>query len=152
MKFLCVPCDTAMKLEQKSSPEPGSISLVYSCPACGYEMAMLTNPLETQAVSSLGVTIGVDAGKDPAHAGTAADGATDGAGKCPFTGMVEGLTAGDASRSGFPWTEAAQARMANVPEFVKPMVCSGIERFAREKGYSEVDVKVLDEAKSFLGM
>ena len=55
MKFLCVPCDTPMKLEEKSMPEPGSVALVYGCPDCGYEFAMLTNAHETQVVSSLGV-------------------------------------------------------------------------------------------------
>ena len=29
---------------------------------------------------------------------------------------------------------------------------TGIERFARDNGYAEVDVRVLDEAKSFFGM
>ena len=42
MKFLCVPCDTPMRLEQTRQAE-GSVSLVYACPACGYECAMLTN-------------------------------------------------------------------------------------------------------------
>ena len=139
MKFLCVPCDVAMKLEQKTSPEPGSISLVYACPECGYEMAMLTTPFETQAVASLGVKL--------------AGGAEQGeAAKCPFTGMVQDLTGNGTSGPEFPWSEQARERMAAVPEFVKPMVCSGIERFAREHGYSEVDERVLDEAKSFLGM
>ena len=139
MKFLCVPCDAAMKLEQTSSPEPGSMSLVYACPECGYEMAMLTNPAETQTVGSLGVKIGGGAGEGEGS-------------KCPFTGMVQGLTGNEPAGSGFPWTAEARTRMAGVPEFVKPMVCSGIERFARERGYPEVDEKVLDEAKSFLGM
>ena len=44
MKFLCVPCDSPMKLQAVGPPEGGSLSVVYSCPECGYEMAMLTNP------------------------------------------------------------------------------------------------------------
>ena len=43
MKFLCVPCDSPMKLQTVGPPERGSLSVVYSCPECGYEMAMLTN-------------------------------------------------------------------------------------------------------------
>ena len=39
-------------------PDRGSLSVVYSCPECGYEMAMLTNAYETQVVQSLGVQIG----------------------------------------------------------------------------------------------
>jgi len=60
MKFLCVPCDSPMKLQSVGPPERGSLSVVYSCPECGYEMAMLTNAYETQVVQSLGVRIGPD--------------------------------------------------------------------------------------------
>ena len=60
MKFLCVPCDSPMKLQTVGPPERGSLSVVYSCPECGYEMAMLTNQFETQLVQSLGVRIGPD--------------------------------------------------------------------------------------------
>ena len=58
MKFLCVPCDSPMKLQTVGPPERGSLSVVYSCPECGYEIAMLTNAYETQIVQSLGVRIG----------------------------------------------------------------------------------------------
>src|SRR5258708_33637745 len=61
MKFLCVPCDSPMKLQTVGPPERGSLSVVYACPECGYEMAMLTNPFETQLVQSLGVRIGPEA-------------------------------------------------------------------------------------------
>ena len=63
MKFLCVPCDTPMTLQTVGPPERGSLSVVYSCPECGYEIAMLTNAYETQVVQSLGVRIGPAAGK-----------------------------------------------------------------------------------------
>src|SRR5687767_14075792 len=78
MKFLCVPCDSPMKLESVGPPERGSLSVVYSCPECGYEMAMLTNAYETQVVQSLGVRIG------PAEASAKAGG------KCPFSAMIPG--------------------------------------------------------------
>ena len=54
MKFLCVPCDSPMKLQTVVPPDRGSLSVVYSCPECGYEIAMLTNAYETQVVQSLG--------------------------------------------------------------------------------------------------
>ena len=54
MKFLCVPCDSPMKLKTVAPPERGSLSVVYYCPECEYEMAMLTNAYETQVVQSLG--------------------------------------------------------------------------------------------------
>ena len=58
MKFLCVPCDSPMKLQAVAPPDRGSLSVVYACPECGYEIAMLTNAYETQVVQSLGVRIG----------------------------------------------------------------------------------------------
>jgi hypothetical protein len=50
------------------------------------------------------------------------------------------------------WTAAAEARLANIPAFVRPMARTGIERFARERGASEVDEKILDAARDFFGM
>lgn len=139
MKFLCVPCDTPMKLQTVAPPDRGSLSVVYSCPECGYEMAMLTNAYETQVVQSLGVRIGVE---------SAASG-----GKCPFSGMIPGA---DDARPAEPgevtWTAAAEARLQNIPEFVRPMAKTGIEKFARDKGALEVDERILDEARDFFGM
>ena len=147
MKFLCVPCDTAMKLQAVGPPERGSLSIVYACPACGYEMAMLTNAYETQVVQSLGVRIG--------RAAAAADDAATKAG-CPFSAMLPGAVG--AARVDAPpadvvrWTSAAEARLANIPEFVRPMARTGIERFARERGTLEVNEQVLDAAREFFGM
>ena len=50
------------------------------------------------------------------------------------------------------WTDAAEARLARVPEFVRPMARTGIERFARERGALEVDETILDAARDFFGM
>ena len=50
------------------------------------------------------------------------------------------------------WTAAAEARLTNIPEFVRPMAKTGIERFARERGSLEVDETILDAAKEFFGM
>ncbi len=145
MKFLCVPCDTPMKLQTVVPPDRGSLSVVYSCPACGYEMAMLTNAYETQVVQSLGVRIG------PPTDAAAASG-----GKCPFPGMIPSSEGTTEHRAGEPipvrWTAAAEARLANIPEFVRPMAKIGIEKFARDKGALEVDEKILDAAKDFFGM
>jgi hypothetical protein len=147
MKFLCVPCDSPMKLQTIGPPERGSLSVVYACPLCGYEMAMLTNAYETQVVQSLGVRIG------PA---TDAAATTPSAGKCPFPSMIPSTEGTSEVRAGEPipvrWTAAAEARLANIPEFVRPMAKTGIERFAREKGSVEVDEKILDAAKEFFGM
>jgi hypothetical protein len=148
MKFLCVPCDSPMKLQSVGPPERGSLSVVYACPECGYEMAMLTNAYETQVVQSLGVKIG------PESDGKAAS--TSGSG-CPFTGMIPGMgesrpEAGSVVQTPVRWTAAAEARLANIPEFVRPMAKTGIERFARERGALEVDESILDAARDFFGM
>ena len=148
MKFLCVPCDTPMKLQTVRPPERGSLSIVYSCPECGYEMAMLTNAYETQAVQSLGVRIGP---------GMSEGASSDASSKCPFPAMMppmEGAPEGARDAEPIPvrWTFGAEARLANIPEFVRPMARTGIERFARERGALEVDEKILDAARDFFGM
>jgi hypothetical protein len=156
VKFLCVPCDQPMKLRTTTSPNKGLLSVVYTCPACDYEIAMLTNPFETQLVQSLGVRIGP---AEPAQAeGTPA---STGLGSgCPFSGMLAeaGLTA-EASPAApvardveVTWTPAARARLQNIPEFVRPMATQGIEKLARQMGRNEVDEAVLDEARAFFGM
>jgi len=160
MKFLCVPCDTPMTLQTVGPPDRGSLSVMYSCPECGYEIAMLTNAYETQVVQSLGVRIGPERG---ASAVTAAN--TQGG--CPFASMIPaeegslhatgaGSAPAAAERSEGPpaleWTAAAEARLLKVPEFVRPMARTGIERFARERGAAEIDERILDAARDFFGM
>ena len=165
MKFLCVPCDSPMKLQTIGPPERGSLSVVYSCPECGYEMAMLTNAYETQVVQSLGVRIGPSA----TDAGASSTSGT----KCPFGGMIPATDDALGALPGQPgapdartlrggveasepisirWTAAAEARLANIPAFVRPMARTGIEQFARERGSLEVDEKILDAARGFFGM
>ena len=196
MKFLCVPCDSPMKIQTMAPPEGGSLSVVYSCPECGYEMAMLTNPFETQMVQSLGVRIGPETsassrlsaegtsaslaeasaeasvasasvGGPDSDARLSGDGEVEGgaptsATKCPFAAMIpamEGAPGGveaPSTNGGEPvpvrWTAAAEARLANIPAFVRPMARTGIEKFARERGSLEVDEKILDAARDFFGM
>jgi hypothetical protein len=178
MKFLCVPCDSPMKLQTVRPPEGGSLSVVYSCPECGYEMAMLTNPFETQLVQSLGVRIGpsTELGTGPADASpeaggpsvvSASAGASAAETKCPFPAMMAGMEGAveapprQALRPGsgqtgesvpVRWTSGAEARLANIPSFVRPMARTGIEQFARERGVAEVDEKILDAARDFFGM
>ena len=149
MKFLCVPCDTAMKLQAVGPPERGSLSVVYACPECGYEMAMLTNAYETQIVQSLGVRIGPGASVDAAGVSAASEATASG---CPFAGMVATDGAPQAESGPVRWTAAAEARLANIPAFVRPMAKTGIERFAMERGAAEVDETILDAARDFFGM
>jgi hypothetical protein len=140
MKFLCVLCDQPMKLVEVAPPDRGALSVVYECPECAHRIAMLTNPLETQMVQSLGVQIGPRGEKTESQ--------------CPFSAMLPGATAEPASGSSpeMQWSGQALERLSRVPEFVRPMARAGIERFARENGFREVDEQVLDRAKSFFGM
>jgi hypothetical protein len=160
MKFLCVPCDSPMKLQTVTPPDRGSLSVVYACPECGYEIAMLTNAHETQVVQSLGVrigpgTVGATAGA-PGNGSAAMSmsgaatsvGASSGGG-CPFTSMIPAMEGAPAP---IRWTGAAEARLANIPAFVRPMARTGIEKFARDQGAVEVDEKILDAAREFFGM
>ena len=137
-----------MTLQTVGPSDRGSLSVVYACPECGYEMAMLTNAYETQVVQSLGVRIG--RGDVAAEASPSA--ATSG---CPFSAMTQPdapkpLDEGETAP--IRWTPAAAARLARVPDFVRPMARTGIERFARERGASEIDEQMLDEAREFFGM
>jgi DNA-directed RNA polymerase subunit RPC12/RpoP len=157
MRFLCVDCDEQMKLDETRGPVRGSVSLVYGCPRCGHRMAMLTNPHETQVVSSLGVTVGV--GSDPTNAAAAS--------RCPFTGMLREIEAsgesgprpaGDGgpsaarSASSVEWTREAQERLGNIPSTIRDMARSGIEKFAVDHGYDRIDVEVLERARGFFGL
>ena len=138
MKFLCVSCDEAMKLTDAKPPERGSLTVVYQCPKCAHEIAMLTNPYETQVVGSLGVQIGPEG---------------DGVAKCPFPGVMQEMGVSlDGGTEAFPWTPEATERLANIPEFARPMAKTGIEKFAKDRGAAQVDAQVLEEARDFFGM
>ena len=143
MKFLCVLCDQPMKLVEMAPPDRGALSIVYECPECAHRVAMLTNPLETQVVTSLGVQIGPGQGDIS---------------KCPFSGMVQEMTGGaaaadaSAADAAIVWTSAALERLQRIPDFVRPMARSGIEKYARDQGLNEIDEGVLDHAKDFFGM
>src|SRR5258705_5181834 len=118
MKFLCVPCDSPMKLQTVAPPERGSLSIVYSCPECGYEMAMLTNAYETQIVQSLGVRIG------PETAGGTSSTASTG-GKCPFGAMIPGTEDAQPGHAIAPIplrsTPGVEGRLAHIPHAAPPL-------------------------------
>jgi hypothetical protein len=145
-----------MKLQTVGPPERGSLSIVYSCPECGYEMAMLTNAYETQVVQSLGVRVGPDRLRAEGASAGQAEASAEAGGRCPFPSMIPGNDQQQSGQGVEPvpvrWTAAAEARLANIPEFVRPMARTGIERFARERGALEVDEKILDAARDFFGM
>lgn len=58
MKFLCVDCDEPMKIRKTQGPDEGSLTVIFGCPICQRDIAMLTNPWETQMLKSMDVKVG----------------------------------------------------------------------------------------------
>jgi hypothetical protein len=165
MKFLCLDCDEPMKLLSTEGPDEGSLNVTFRCPECGFRVAMLTNPFETQMVRSLGVKVG--GRTEPAQpfenlrstmAGTRAD-AFEGTGattEAPASGCPFAASLGDqpaaATPSGMTWEPTAHARLERIPSFIRPMAKRSIERFAEDKGYAAGTEAVMDEARTVFGM
>ena len=154
MKFLCVPCDEPMTLQEAFGPDEGSMSIVYGCAICGHTVAMLTNQMETQMVRSLGVKIG-GRSEEPApmemlRSKLSTQPASQSSGsQCPFTGVVAEAYKG----SGGPrWTEDAERRIEAVPSFVRSTVRKQIEEKAQQLGHTEITQEVMDIVRSELGM
>lgn len=166
-----------MSLNRTRGPDEGSMTVVFACPDCGRETAMLTNAMETQVVRSLGVSIG---GRDEARSPMetvrsqqreTSPGSPSRESNCPFTGTVEDAYAeqepssddndefevppkegGDsppenASDGGPHWTEAAEERLERIPPMARTMARRGIEAYAREEGLATIDESVMDELK-----
>jgi DNA-directed RNA polymerase subunit RPC12/RpoP len=167
MKFLCLDCDQPMKLHSTEGPDEGSLAVTFRCPECGFRVAMLTNPFETQMVRSLGVKVGgrtappapfehlrstlADARPD---AFEGAGGTTEVAGPgCPFAAAL-GEQAGAAATepASVTWQAEAEARLERIPSFIRPMARRSIERYAADKGYPTVTESVMDEARTVFGM
>ncbi|HLZ33138.1 MAG TPA: PCP reductase family protein [Nitrospira sp.] len=192
MKFVCLNCETYMNFEKVEKPGEGSLGVFFGCPSCGAKFSMVTNPGETQMVSSLGVKLGgrtVAAEPFEMTRGTLKDEALAGSGQmgaylnekiqggqpvtasaspapakageksgsgCPFSAMVAemGLTSGGKSTSGgavtsdFVWSADAKEKLDRLPVFVKPMVQSSVEAYARKQGYTTITLQVMDDSKN----
>lgn len=144
MKFLCIDCDQQMTFEERALPGDGTLAATFKCPKCGRTVAMLTNPMETQLVSSLGVQIGgrsvpaqpmelvrsnVAGGRDDAFAET------------------------EVPRGGSPsWDAGARERLERVPSFVRGMVKRIYGDYAAERGIAVITPDVMDRARQELGL
>ncbi|TAJ23123.1 MAG: hypothetical protein EPO64_11915 [Nitrospirae bacterium] len=193
MKFVCLNCETYMNFEKVEKPAEGSLGVFFGCPSCNAKFSMVTNPGETQMVSSLGVQLGGRTAaaepfemtrgtlKDEALAGSGQmaaylnekiqggqpAGATasaaaapaaqtkegEKAGGCPFSSMVAqmGLTSSGSQAgagSEFTWTPDAKEKLERLPAFVKPMVQSSIEAYARKQGLAKITLQVMDDSKT----
>ena len=193
MKFVCLTCETYMNFEKVEKPGEGTLGVFFGCPSCNAKFSMVTNPGETQMVSSLGVKLGgrtveaepfemtrgtlkdealagsgqmaaylnekIQGGQPAVAAASAAPAAKPGeksSGGCPFSAMVAemGLTSdgkpasGGAATSEFTWSADAKEKLDRLPSFVKPMVQSSVEAFARKQGYQTITLQVMDDSKS----
>lgn len=190
MKFVCLNCETYMNFEKVEKPGEGSLGVFFGCPSCGAKFSMVTNPGETQMVSSLGVQLGgrtAEAQPFEMTRGTLKEEAQEGSGQmaaylnekiqggqavassaapgkageksgggCPFSAMVAemGLTSsgkpanGGPGKSEFSWTPDAKEKLDRLPAFVKPMVQSSVEAFARKQGYQTITLQVMDDSKN----
>ena len=166
MKFLCVECDEPMKLKDTKGPDDGSMTVVFGCPKCERQIAMLTNQMETQMVRSLDIKLGGGSTQGEPMATIRSSLARDdvftssidshnetdqreSGSKCPFTGAV--AEAFEAS-SEIVWTQAAEERLGRIPPFARSMAKLGVERHARERGYREINDAVMEEVRDQFGM
>ena len=148
MKFLCVDCDQQMAFGERELPGDGTLAATFKCPTCGRVVALLTNPMETQLVSSLGVVIGgktvpaqpletvrtmVATGRDDAFEEGTGDGGR-GTGTAPL------------------WSGDAQERLSRVPSFVRGMVKKIYADYAKERGITEITPAIMDTARAELGL
>jgi hypothetical protein len=151
MKFLCLRCDEVMHFTERQLPGDGTMGVVFSCARCGGEVAMLTNPMETQLVSSLGVKIGGRAiPEQPLELTRSAlaggrDDAFDDAEPAPASAHIRAAERVD-------WSADATERLGHVPSFVRGMVKRIYSDYAREHGIATVTPAVMDRARSDLGL
>lgn len=145
MKFLCVECDRQMTFEERQLPGDGTLAAAFRCPKCGRVVAMLTNPMETQLVSSLGVKIGgttVPAEPLEMIRSSLATGRDD-----AFTDDREPKT-----DNSLRWSADASERLSRVPGFVRGMVKKIYADYAKQRGIGEITPAVMDAARSELGL
>ena len=149
MKFLCIECDRQMVFEERQLPGDGTLAAAFRCPHCGRAVALLTNPMETQLVASLGVKIGgTTLPPQPLETVRAmvatgkADAFEDGAAPEAVAAHAPGVT----------WSLAAQERLARVPGFVRGMVKRIYADYAKDRGIGEITPGVMDTARRELGL
>ena len=147
MKFLCVGCNEAMKLQTASGPQEGSMTIEFICPVCGADVALLTNPGETQLVQALDVQIG---GRNNVRAEPLAFVRRNLAGDRQNI-STPGARA-EAAEGGLTWTADAEQRLQNIPEMVREMARTAIERFARAAGQNTITPAIMDRAREEYGM
>jgi len=181
VKFLCVECDEVMALQERQLPGDGTLAAIYLCSGCTREIALLTNPMETRIVSSMGVKIGgrtvpeqpmetvrtnLEGGRDDAF-DAAPEASEPPVGSAPPEpeGAATPGTADPEPRPDAPrpaasrprsrrveWSPAALDRLERVPRFVRGMVKRIYTEYARENGIEVFTPELMDQARTELGL
>lgn len=147
MKFLCIPCDEVMEFAERQLPGDGTLAAVFTCGQCRREMAMLTNPMETQLVSSMGVKIG---GREvPTQPMEVTRSGLEGGRAEAFSETEPRPYPGPAP---VEWSPEAVERLQRVPSFVRGMVKRIYTDYARERSIRRLTPEVMDTARSELGL
>ncbi|MBW8011512.1 MAG: hypothetical protein FVQ83_09785 [Chloroflexi bacterium] len=140
MKFLCIPCNEPMKLEENGSENGNGLNLAFKCPKCEHNVSMLTNSGEAQLVKSLGVQFGKDKSSYK-----------------PMATLRSSLTQSKIQQpildSTLPepvWTSEAEERLAQHPKFVQPVIRKTYNDYARSLGLAEITLEFMDNAKRAL--
>ncbi|OGI06926.1 MAG: hypothetical protein A3F80_05890 [Candidatus Melainabacteria bacterium RIFCSPLOWO2_12_FULL_35_11] len=117
----------------------------FICSKCNNQIAMITNPQETQMVRTLELNIGGTAIPDkPVKEGLLEEPETSKPRKT--FGLLRGKD------DGVRWTKEAEERLKRVPPFVQPMARQSIVNYAKEKGVREITLQVMDEVREKVGM
>ncbi len=150
MKFLCLECDEPMKLTEVQRPGDQTMTAAFECARCGWELALLANPMETQLVHGLDYELGGRVvPKQPLELvrTSLADGRSE-AFKEP-DGPPEAVAK---PRQVVEWSPEARDRLEKVPAFARGMVKRIYSEYAREHGIEMITPVTMDQARADLGL
>ena len=150
MKFLCLQCDEPMKLTEVQRPGDQTMTAAFECARCGWELALLANPMETQFVDSLDYGLGGRVvPKQPLELvrKNLADGRSD-----AFKESDGPPEAAAKPRQVVEWSPEARDRLEKVPSFARGMVKRIYTDYARERGIEMITPGTMDQARADLGM
>lgn len=131
MKHLCCKCDLYMEYESHEEVDEGSVGITFQCPRCSNRVTLLTNPGETMLVQSLGVKIG----------GTGLESEPL---ELTRSTLSEQGAQENQPEATLRWNESARKRLERIPHFIRPKAARSIERFAAERGMTEVTEEIID--------
>ena len=150
MKFLCLQCDEPMKLTELQRPGDQTMTVAFECASCGFEFALLANPMETQFVDSLDYGLGGRVvPKQPLELvrKNLADGRSD-----AFKESDAPSEAAAKPRQAVEWSLEARGRLEKVPSFARGMVKRIYTDYARERGIEMITPVTMDQARAELGL